>query len=403
MTVKSPPVMSVTQLNTYARCILEQDTVLKNVFVAGEISNFKNHMKTGHFYMTLKDQNAAVKAVMFRTYASRLRFCPEDGMTVLCRGRVSVFERDGAYQLYIEDMQPDGAGSLSVAFEQLKRKLSEEGLFDPKFKKPIPSFPNKIAVVTSPDGAALQDILNVLGRRWPLAEIAVVPSSVQGENAPSELIKGVERADRLCADVIIIGRGGGSIEDLWAFNNEQLARAIFKCKTPIISAVGHETDFTICDFVSDLRAPTPSAAAELAAPDSLMTQGLVRGFGIKLKEGLSSALREKERALERLKNSPCIREPNRIFENREMYLDKLTDGMCSAQKLLLSRKSGEFDTLFGKLVAFSPLSVLSRGYSIATVKGTTVKSVEQLEIGSELDLRLSDGEVKCRVEDVKGR
>ena len=236
MTVKRPPVLSVTQLNTYARTILEQDPVLKNVFVAGEISNFKNHIKTGHFYMTLKDENAAIKAVMFRSYASRLRFVPEDGMNVLCRGRVSVFDRDGAYQLYIEDMQPDGAGSLSVAFEQLKKKLSEKGLFDEKFKKPIPKYPSKIAVITSPTGAALQDILNILSRRWPLCEVVVVPSSVQGRSAQGELVRAVKKADSLCADTVIIGRGGGSVEDLWAFNGEELARAIFECKTPVISA-----------------------------------------------------------------------------------------------------------------------------------------------------------------------
>ena len=399
MDYKRPPVMSVTQLNTYVRCIMEEDVVLKSVFVAGEVSNFKNHYKTGHFYFTLKDENAAVKAVMFRTYSSRLRFAPEDGMRVICRARASVYERDGAYQLYVEDMQPDGSGSLSLAFEQLKRKLFAEGLFDEKHKKPIPKYPETIAVVTSPTGAALQDILNILSRRWPIARVIVVPSGVQGENAESQLVLGIKKADTLSADTIIIGRGGGSAEDLWCFNSEALARAIFDCKTPVISAVGHETDFTICDFVADLRAPTPSAAAENASPESLMTAGIVRGFEQRLKDGLCSSLREREMTLERLENSPFLKDPKRIFEQKEMYFDALTDRLSSAGKLFLTEKAGDFDRLCTKLNAFSPLAVLSRGYSIATVNGKTVKTAAQLKKAGEFDLRLSDGTVNCKVND----
>ena len=391
--------MSVTQLNTYVRCIMEEDVVLKSVFVAGEVSNFKNHYKTGHFYFTLKDETAAVKAVMFRTYSSRLRFAPEDGMRVICRARASVYERDGAYQLYVEDMQPDGSGSLSLAFEQLKRKLFAEGLFDEKHKKPIPKYPETIAVVTSPTGAALQDILNILSRRWPIARVIVVPSGVQGENAESQLVLGIKKADTLSADTIIIGRGGGSAEDLWCFNSEALARAIFDCKTPVISAVGHETDFTICDFVADLRAPTPSAAAENASPESLMTAGIVRGFEQRLKDGLCSSLREREMTLERLENSPFLKNPKRIFEQKEMYFDALTDRLSSAGKLFLTEKTGDFDRLCTKLNAFSPLAVLSRGYSIATVNGKTVKTAAQLKKAGEFDLRLSDGTVNCKVND----
>ena len=399
MDYKRPPVMSVTQLNTYVRCIMEEDVVLKSVFVAGEVSNFKNHYKTGHFYFTLKDENAAVKAVMFRTYSSRLRFAPEDGMRVICRARASVYERDGAYQLYVEDMQPDGSGSLSLAFEQLKRKLFAEGLFDEKHKKPIPKYPETIAVVTSPTGAALQDILNILSRRWPIARVIVVPSGVQGENAESQLVLGIKKADTLSADTIIIGRGGGSAEDLWCFNSEALARAIFDCKTPVISAVGHETDFTICDFVADLRAPTPSAAAENASPESLMTAGIVRGFEQRLKDGLCSSLREREMTLERLENSPFLKDPKRIFEQKEMYFDALTDRLSSAGKLFLTEKTGDFDRLCTKLNAFSPLAVLSRGYSIATVNGKTVKTAAQLKKAGKFDLRLSDGTVNCKVND----
>ena len=378
---------------------MEEDVVLKSVFVAGEVSNFKNHYKTGHFYFTLKDENAAVKAVMFRTYSSRLRFAPEDGMRVICRARASVYERDGAYQLYVEDMQPDGSGSLSLAFEQLKRKLFAEGLFDEKHKKPIPKYPETIAVVTSPTGAALQDILNILSRRWPIARVIVVPSGVQGENAESQLVLGIKKADTLSADTIIIGRGGGSAEELWCFNSEALARAIFDCKTPVISAVGHETDFTICDFVADLRAPTPSAAAENASPESLMTAGIVRGFEQRLKDGLCSSLREREMTLERLENSPFLKDPKRIFEQKEMYFDALTDRLSSAGKLFLTEKAGDFDRLCTKLNAFSPLAVLSRGYSIATVNGKTVKTAAQLKKAGKFDLRLSDGTVNCNVND----
>lgn len=399
MDYKRPPVMSVTQLNTYVRCILEEDVVLKSVFVAGEISNFKNHYKTGHFYFTLKDENAAVKAVMFRTYSSRLRFSPEDGMRVICRARASVFERDGAYQLYVEDMQPDGAGALSLAFEQLKRKLFDEGLFDEKHKKPIPKYPESIAVVTSPTGAALQDILNILSRRWPLARVVIVPSGVQGKSAENQLVLGIKKADTLGVDTIIIGRGGGSAEDLWCFNSEALARAIFDCKTPVISGVGHETDFTICDFAADLRAPTPSAAAENACPESLMTAGIVKGFGQRLKEGLCSSLREREKALERLEGSPFLKDPKRIFEQKEMCFDALSDRLSSAGKLFLTEKTGSFDRLCTKLNAFSPLAVLSRGYSIATVNGKTVKNVAKLKKAGNFDLRLSDGTVNCKVND----
>lgn len=400
MDYKRPPVMSVTQLNTYVRCIMEEDVVLKSVFVAGEISNFKNHYKTGHFYFTLKDENAAVKAVMFRTYSSRLRFAPEDGMRVICRARASVYERDGAYQLYVEDMQPDGAGSLSLAFEQLKRKLFAEGLFDEKHKKPIPKYPETIAVVTSPTGAALQDILNILSRRWPIARVVVVPSGVQGQSAERQLVLGIKKADTLGADTIIIGRGGGSAEDLWCFNSEALARAIFDCKTPVISGVGHETDFTICDFAADLRAPTPSAAAENAVPEGLMTAGIIKGFEQRLKEGLCSSLRERETTLERLENSPFLKDPKRIFEQKEMYFDALTDRLSSAGKLFLTEKTGSFDRLCTKLNAFSPLAVLSRGYSIATVNGKTVKTAAQLKKAGEFDLRLSDGTVNCKVNDI---
>ena len=259
---------TVSQLNNYVKNIIDNDPYLNYIYVVGEISNFTNHYKTGHFYLTLKDEKAAIKAVMFRSSAARIKFEPQNGMKVICRGRASLFERDGSFQFYIEDMQPDGVGALQIAFEQLVEKLKAEGLFDEKYKKKIPSYPEKIAVITSPTGAAIQDITNVLTRRFPCAEMIMCPVLVQGDGAAEQLIDAVKRVNETnAADVIIIGRGGGSIEDLWAFNDEELAREIFRSRIPVISAVGHEIDYTISDFVSDLRAPTPSAAAELAVPD----------------------------------------------------------------------------------------------------------------------------------------
>ena len=264
----APSIISVSQLNYYIKSLLEADDKLRYVFVTGEISNLTDHYSSGHIYLSLKDDKAVIKAVMFSFSAKNLKFRPQNGMKIIARGRVSLYEPSGQYQLYIEDMQPDGIGSLTIAFEQLKKKLEAEGLFDPKHKKPLPQFPKVITIITSPTGAALQDIRNVLGRRWPYSQVQIIPVLVQGDGAASMLTRAVTEADACGdSDVIIIGRGGGSIEDLWAFNDESLARAIFACRVPVISAVGHETDFTICDFVADMRAPTPSAAAELATPD----------------------------------------------------------------------------------------------------------------------------------------
>ncbi|MBQ3004952.1 MAG: exodeoxyribonuclease VII large subunit, partial [Clostridia bacterium] len=266
--MKTPITITVSQLNAYLKSIIEYDDNLRDFYLKGEISNFTNHYRTGHLYMTLKDGESQVKAVMFRSAAQKLKFRPENSMQIIARGRISVYERDGQYQFYIEEMQPDGVGALALAFEQLKKKLENEGLFSKEYKKPIPEFPERIGVVTSPTGAAIQDILNVLGRRYPKAEVIFAPVQVQGDSASGQIAKAIfEFNQKKCADVLIVGRGGGSIEDLWAFNEEVVARAVFASKIPIISAVGHETDFTICDFVADLRAPTPSAAAELATPD----------------------------------------------------------------------------------------------------------------------------------------
>ncbi|MGN1418913.1 MAG: exodeoxyribonuclease VII large subunit, partial [Acutalibacteraceae bacterium] len=300
--------LTVSQINTYIKSIIDYDTNLKNIYVSGEISNFTNHYRTGHFYFTLKDANAAIKVVMFRTSAQRVRFNVENGMKVIIRGSISVFERDGVYQLYAEDMMPDGIGALNLAFEQLKEKLSALGMFDSEHKKPLPAFPGKIGVITSPTGAAIHDIMTVLERRYPLAEIVLEGVRVQGENAADEIVKAIEKFNRYHAcDVLIVGRGGGSLEDLWAFNEEKVAYAIFESEIPIISAVGHETDFTISDFVSDVRAATPSAAAEIAVPDwrevlytvDKMSESINNSIGA-VYNGYASSLQSSEKLLSAL-------------------------------------------------------------------------------------------------------
>ena len=292
-------VLSVSQLNRYVKSIIEQDYNLQTVFVQGEISNFTNHYRTGHYYMTIKDEYSSIRAVMFKSANSRLRFMPENSMNVIIKGRVSVFERDGQYQLYIDDMQPDGAGALSLAFEQLKNKLAAEGLFDESRKRPIPRFPERVGVVTSPTGAAIRDIINVISRRFPAAELILCPVQVQGASAAGQIKAAIELFNaKKAADVLIVGRGGGSAEELWAFNEEPVARAVAASEIPVISAVGHETDFTICDFAADLRAPTPSAAAEIAVPDITALGELLGSFSRRMNSAIGGTLTHEKARLE---------------------------------------------------------------------------------------------------------
>ncbi len=391
-------VLSVTQLNTYVKSIIDSDMLLRNVFVIGEISNFTNHYRTGHYYMTLKDENAAIKAVMFRTANQRLRFMPESGMSVIVRGRVSVFERDGQYQLYIEDMQPDGVGALNLAFEQLKNKLAAEGLFDAEYKKPIPYRCRKIGVVTSATGAVIQDIKNVVSRRYPLAEIILAPVEVQGQNAAPQIAKAIydfNQADGI--DVLIVGRGGGSLEDLWAFNEEIVARAVFESVIPVISAVGHETDFTICDFVADLRAPTPSAAAELAVPDiredkAFLSAVVYQNEALVL-EKIAAEMSRLEILQERLK----YRSPAAIIDTQLNTVDAFySSALLNIQKRLTAEQS-RLSEIAAKLDALSPLKVMSRGYSLAYKNEKIITSVKALSVGDRLTLKLADGEKECEV------
>ena len=396
--MRNSTVLSVSQLNTYIKSIIDGDMLLRNIFVVGEISNFTNHYRTGHYYMTLKDESSAIRAVMFRTANQRLRFMPESGMSVICRGRISVFERDGQYQLYIEDMQPDGLGALNLAFEQLKGRLAEEGLFDEEYKKPIPRRCYRIGVVTSATGAVIQDIRNVVSRRFPLAEIILCPVEVQGVNAAPQIVRAIERFNESDgADVLIVGRGGGSLEDLWAFNEEIVARAVFKSRIPVISAVGHETDFTICDFVADLRAPTPSAAAELAVPDIREDKAFIEAVPYQCEAFILEKIENEKIKLNLLKERLKYRSPAAIIDDRLATVDALFSAAAVNIERRLNAETTRFAATAGKLDALSPLKVMSRGYSIAKKDGKILKSVSEINTGDRFTLKLSDGEKECEV------
>ncbi len=395
-------VLSVSQLNRYVKSIIEQDMNLQTVFVQGEISNFTNHYKTGHFYMTIKDEFSSIKAVMFKSANMRLKFMPENAMSVIIRGRVAVFERDGQYQLYIDDMQPDGTGALSLAFEQLKAKLEKEGLFDAERKKSIPRYPERVGVVTSPTGAAIRDIINVISRRFPLAELVLCPVAVQGEYAAPQIKAAIELFNKEnAADVLIVGRGGGSVEELWAFNEEIVARAVAESGIPVISAVGHETDFTICDFVADLRAPTPSAAAELAVPDAGQQREMLEAYSRRMGGAVYDKI-SRERARTRLLEASLQRlSPQNYIDNLRVRCDRAVMAMDSAVNRDILFKSKEFSALCEKLDALSPLKILARGYGAASRQGRIISDVNAVEKGDMIDVRLSNGTLECEVKDIR--
>lgn len=395
-------VITVTQLNTYIKSILDENTHLKTIYIKGEISNFKHYYKSGHMYLTLKDNNCQLKAVMFSSYASRLKFKPEDGMSVICRGKISVYEKDGVYQLYIEDMQPDGIGSLSIAFEQLKEKLEKEGLFDASHKKPIPKYPKKIGIATSNMGAAIEDIKNITKRRYPIAELVIAPTIVQGDSAPEDIVKSIQLLDSIDdIDVIIVGRGGGSLEDLWAFNTEMVARAVFECKKPVISAVGHETDFTICDFTADLRAETPSAAAEKAVPDINELLKFTKNAESRMLYSISKRLEYEAQRLDSLSNESILANYNDFFDNKNDVLVSLKKELSDAFENKLSRCKYDLGILSGKLDALSPLSVLARGYAaVKTKDNKIIKSKEDIKVNDKINIKFIDGSAVCTVDEV---
>ena len=391
--------LSVKQLNLYVKSLIEGDVRLSNVTVTGEISNFKNHYQSGHFYFTLKDNDASIRCVMFRVNASRVGFAVKDGQKVLITGRVSLYEKDGQYQLYAESMHEIGLGDISLQFQQIKEKLSKEGLFDEENKRPLPQFPKRVAVITSDTGAAVQDIFNISLRRFPLCEIILCPVSVQGENAVPSMLDALDRVYSLSnCDAIIIGRGGGSIEDLWAFNSEALARKIYESPIPVISAVGHETDFTICDFVSDLRAPTPSAAAELVFPDMSEIISLLNKRDTALKNALISKYNLSCARFNAVLDKPIFKNPVRLIESRNEQLDYLLDKMLSAFNNNFKNQQSRLSNAVAKLDALSPLKVLSRGYSIAEINGKVLTSVNDAELGDRLALNFSDGKLLCTVD-----
>ncbi len=412
--------LTVTALTKYIKFKFDNDAHLRNVLLKGEISNFKHHSR-GHFYFTLKDDKAQISAIMFASNAKKIKFTPVDGMTILIEGDISVFESRGSYQIYVTKMSEDGLGNLYLAYEQLKEKLSKEGLFDESHKVSIPKFPKTIAVLTSPTGAAVQDVINIVNRRYPLASIIVYPTLVQGEYAKDSIVEQLKLVNKQkLADVIILGRGGGSIEDLWPFNEESVAYEIYKSKIPIISSVGHEVDFTISDFVSDLRAPTPSGAAELAVPSQLELLNYLEQLNNQNRSNLNQILKHKMDLLKRIEGSYVFRDPLRLTENKSKKLDHLIEKLellnpinrlrqskidldVEVKKLndyyqrYLLRKQNDFVLLINKLELLNPLSVMSKGYSVLKKNGVVIKSINEVNINDKINILVSDGIINANV------
>ena len=393
--------LSVTELNSYIKNLMDGDELLMDVCVRGELSNYKIY-PSGHHYFTLKDAESSLRCVMFKYSAMKLRFRPENGMGVTAFGRVSVYLRDGAYQLSCTSLMPEGMGDLQVAFEQMKAKLSAEGLFDPARKKPLPPFPEKIAIITSSAGAAVHDMIRILGHRWPMTKVILLPVRVQGVEAPAEIAGAIRYANAFqIADLIITGRGGGSLEDLWAFNDERVARAIYASGIPVISAVGHEPDVTISDYVADRRASTPSNAAEIAVPDWHEMQDALQSYEIRSRQAMEKSLKSLSQRLDALKNKRVLTDPGVYLDNRRMDLDRARDRLLAASERQLAAKRQSFVKLGAALDAMSPLRVLSRGYTVSSDReGKVLKSVRDLRAGQEISVRFSDGFADCRVESI---
>lgn len=415
--------LTVSAITRYLKVKLDTDENLQTVFLKGEISNFKAHT-SGHFYFSLKDDNSKINAIMFRSSASKVLFKPADGMKVLVTGRISLYEAMGSYQIYVDEMLEDGVGNLYVAFEQLKKKLKAEGLFDESHKRPIPKIPKRVGIVTASTGAAIRDIMTTIKRRFPICETILFPTLVQGENAKDDIVRNIERASNYDLDVLIVGRGGGSIEDLWPFNEEVVARAIYNSKVPVISAVGHEVDFTIADFVADLRAPTPTAAAELAVPNMSELKRHINQLAIRLNEGIYKKINYTKLYLDSVKNSFVIKNPMIMFENKKQSLDlmntKLNDLMLSkvdklknelkqikksyvltTPKLLYKDKTTELKGIIDKLELLNPLNILSRGYSVTYLNDKALKSIKKIHHNDILNIKLADGMLEAMVTNVK--
>lgn len=392
--------LSVSTISRYIKHLLDTDKNLQTIFIKGEISNLKQH-SSGHIYFSLKDETSKINAIMFSNNAKKLNFVPTDGTKVLAIGKVSLYEATGNYQIYINEMLEDGVGNLYIAFEKLKEKLSKEGLFQEKYKVLIPKYPAKIGVVTANTGAAIKDIISTIKRRYPIAEVYLFSSLVQGEQAKYDLVKKIEQADQFGVDVIIVGRGGGSIEDLWPFNEEIVAKAIFDCKTPIISAVGHEIDYTIADFVADLRAPTPTGAAEIAVPNIIDIISHLNHLKIRLNESILKNLNLKKLYFDSLRNSYIIKNPNFIYENKRQKLDLIETTLNSNILLKLENNKKEINNLLIQLDLLNPLNILKRGYSLTYKNKKIVKSIKNIKEKDNLTIKLSDGNINVVVRSVE--
>lgn len=396
--------ITVSELNQIIKTLIDGEPVLNRVCVRGELSNYKVY-PSGHHYFTLKDSESSLRCVMFKSSASKLRFRPESGMGVTAFGRVSVFPRDGAYQLYCSELIPEGTGDLQIAYEQLKAKLREEGLFDPAHKKPLPKFPKKIAIITSSAGAAVHDMIRILKTRWSMTEVVLLPVRVQGVEAPPEIVGAIRYANRYkVADLIITGRGGGSIEDLWAFNDERVARAIYESELPVISAVGHEPDVTISDYVADVRASTPSNAAEIAVPDEAEVREYLMSISIRQTQAMQKSLNRMSTRLDDIKSRRVLKDPMTYIDSKRTELDYVREKLISAAEKTNSANRHRFVSLASALDAMSPLKVLSRGYAIASKDdGQLVKSVYDVACGDKLQLNVNDGFIKCTVDESEAK
>ena len=405
--------LTVSQLTKYIKYKLDNDVNLREVYLKGEISNFKAHTR-GHFYFTIKDEGSRINAVMFASSASKVKFTPEDGMKILVTGRISVYEATGGYQIYVNEMMEDGVGNLYVAFEQLKKKLASEGLFDDRYKKPIPKIPERVGVITAPTGAAIRDIISTINRRFPLTEVILLPSLVQGEGAKEDIVRQIKRAEDYNLDVLIVGRGGGSIEDLWAFNEEIVARAIFDCPIPVISAVGHEIDFTIADFVADLRAPTPTGAAEIAVPNKADVINYINQLSLRSRKATGNILELKKKRLDNIKSNYILNNPLDLYSAKIQKLDYLTESLVKNYKniidkekiklnniktrplfsnplVILDKTKQKYALLLSKLDALSPLKTLERGYGIIKLNEKAVTSIKDLKKDDLINIELKDG------------
>ncbi len=415
--------LKISEINNYIKGLLDYDVFLNKVFLKGEISNFKNH-STGHLYFSLKDESARINAVMFNKEASKLSFKPEDGMNVLVVGRISAYPAQGSYQVYVEKMELDGIGALYIEYEKLKKKLAAEGLFASEKKKAIPKFPEKIGVVTASTGAAVKDIMSTINRRYPICEVILFPTLVQGKEAALNIVEQLKKADAYGVDTIIVGRGGGSIEDLWAFNEECVARSIYECKTPVISAVGHEIDWTIADYVADLRAPTPTGAGEMAVPTILDINNVIDNYKIRLNKNIKNMINTKFINLRNFRNSFVLKNPMTIYElkmqkfnglletlnnnmekiinNKQSNLEKLTNSYIIKNPFsLIEKKQNQFTILTNTLKLVNPLNILEKGYSLVKVDNKVVKRSKDLKINAEVNIKLYEGEVIAKVKEIK--